>query len=657
METQEDNDQKESVEKKENLIRKEEPKASTIPALESVQDVASENTTSNIVKGTSVETSLNPTLENAQNDSTEKAEIVISNNVQDVNAEKKKRVKAEKTKKEKIHWTKKDLLKRISVTLLISALCPLLLFLSVPFEIFANNSAEFVFTLADFYPVCIGFFFLFWFGIFGILFFLPRLPYRIVSALLIAFAFLFFIQSNYLNSGLSSLQGDFLDDGGGISLTTEVLNGLLWGVVLVLAVVLACLRDKKKILSYSALVISGIIVATQLISPTASAISHPDAFASYDQSIEDGERYVLSDKNINKISTESNIFWFILDKFDESFAEEGLKQDPHIFDELTGFTWFQNHVAYYTHTYPSVARMLTNVAHDPTKSRTSYLEDAFANATPLETLNESGYDVNLYTQAYFGYSEADTLPEYIANRGKTTSYGITNKTGLTFDLTQIALYRTLPYCLKQCINSDSQTSNSYVEEKDADGNVKYNTNSFPEKELGKGGEKGFYFIHTDGCHAAYTPQKGAPLMIHDFKVVNKYIKYLKANGLYDDATIIITGDHGTNANLGKLSKPSCTALFVKPSHSDDKPLKASKAPTHHGNLWATTFKSAGIETEEDFGQSVFEIAEDAQIERTLVSHSFIGRYEAYTYKIVGDAMDFSNWQIIDEQHLNKTLMD
>ena len=137
--------------------------------------------------------------------------------------------------KEKVKVTKGQIIRRALLSLLMSVLLPLMLIISVPFEIYAANFGEYIFALSEFFPALIGFFFLFTFVIFAAIFFLPKKAFRIVSAILIAFGLLCFIQGNYLNGDLSTIGGDHLEgEGEGISTTSAVLNIIIWIVVMAL---------------------------------------------------------------------------------------------------------------------------------------------------------------------------------------------------------------------------------------------------------------------------------------------------------------------------------------------------------------------------------------------------------------------------------------
>ena len=98
--------------------------------------------------------------------------------------------------------------KRLLPTFLIAITLPLIVFLTTPFDIYAGNYNEFVFSLTNYIWVCLAIFIISSLIIFFSLLFLPNKVYRPISALFLGLAFLCFLQSNLLNSSLTALQGD-----------------------------------------------------------------------------------------------------------------------------------------------------------------------------------------------------------------------------------------------------------------------------------------------------------------------------------------------------------------------------------------------------------------------------------------------------------------
>ena len=176
-------------------------------------------------------------------------------------------------------------------------------------------------------------------------------------------------------------------------------------------------------------------------------------------------------------------------------------------------------------------------------------------------------------------------------------------------------------------------------------------------------EKKFAFIHYDGMHDVLQPSNPfiPSILSRNIGVVNSFVKALKENGLYKDATIIITGDHSRPVsdisaviNNGK-GQPRRTALFVKTSGSDEG-FAVSVAPTSHEDIWATIFRSENIGFEGS-GVAVNLLSEGQSRERIYTWHTYAtGSLDEYVYKINGKASNIANWEEIGHIHLNKFLM-
>ena len=141
-----------------------------------------------------------------------------------------------------------------------------------------------------------------------------------------------------------------------------------------------------------------------------------------------------------------------------------------------------------------------------------------------------------------------------------------------------------------------------------------------------------------------------------FKMIFEYFDALKQAGLYEDATIIITGDHASAVSDKRdVADSRVTALFVKPSGSAGTELTYSSAPVCQENLRAEIVKSAGLTTEQDYGPAFSDIAENADIERKYCFEKSLedGTHQIVEYRVVGDANDFDNWSIADRRDIGK----
>ena len=91
-------------------------------------------------------------------------------------------------------------------------------------------------------------------------------------------------------------------------------------------------------------------------------------------------------------------------------------------------------------------------------------------------------------------------------------------------------------------------------------------------------------------------------------------------------------------------------------------LFRSGAPVCHGDLFATIVKSEGIDTDVDFGKSVFEYAEGEDRVRPFYFQRYAKvdgevNYEQFVYEIHGPANVYSNWVRTDRYYLGGSIYD
>lgn len=473
---------------------------------------------------------------------------------------------------------------------------------------------------------------------------------------------------------MSSLAGDNLGVSK-IAASKQVFNLILWIVIVAAGIVLAILKDKKGIFSTGAIIVAVIVVATQIMTPVSIALTNKKLFLSIDERLkmsdENSVHSILTNKNLTDISKSNNIFYFCIDRFDERFAEDAIKKYPKIYDELTGFTWFQDHISLYGHTYPAIANMLTRKEFDPEKLplREEFLNGAYDDNDTLSLLKDNGYSINLYTQNYYAFVDATYLPDYVSNKAEVKHYKVKRSFRLALKMVEMSLFRCVPLVLKNVFGDvNSSTCNELIEEQDINGNEKFsldlrNTYNFvSNSEFKSVDNKVFNFMHVDGCHQVVYNENWKKTFSGDitvtvkssFDIINLYLKAMKEAGVYDNATIIITGDHAHPVDdFNKLNDSRLTALFVKPAKSSNEALKISKAQTSHDNLWATILKSENLINDDSYGKSVFEIPENEDQTRRYIWHTYMSPLDEYIYEIKGDGKDFENWSLKTHNHYEK----
>lgn len=569
--------------------------------------------------------------------------------------------------------------RRILPVLLASVGIPLIICFEAPFEIYGNNLEEFLFSLSDFFPFCILFGVLTALVLAAILFFLPQKVYRFVYPVLVVTAFMLFLQGIYLNLGLGSLPGDNI----GVqkaSAGAVAVNTLIW--VLAEGAAIACAFIKKKdIVSLVCILLSVVVLGTQIVNTIFVALSNDNIAVPRLERISSSDtekiQRVMTNKGLTTLGSSRNVIVFLIDRFDELYAEKAYAETPQVYDELTGFTWFQDNIAMFGHTYPSVAWMLTNHTYSCESDRVSYLNEAFRGDTPLKRLNDSGYRINLYTAPYYAFTNEIYLPKYIDNLEideNPMPVPADKKAELAWNMIQMAFYRCLPFVMKGVVGNISSAANALITLESSENayslDLKNTYNAVTANDFTFAGDKMFSFIHVEGCHSvAYNEKWEQPTgketsdyaipVRTSFMIINRCLQEMKRLGVYEDATIIITGDHGNPvSDSRKLEGARRTALFVKPSGNEDSPLRLSRAQVSHEELWGTIFRSEKIDVGSEYGCSVFDVSENEERVRRYRWHTYMsGSLDEYIYEIKGDSSQFRNWSETGHKHYDKFLMD
>ena len=588
---------------------------------------------------------------------------------------KKKQSNTSRKKADELEARKKRRLSSILVAIAI----PFIICVSAPFEIYCGNMDELQFTPWDFLPFCL----LLFAGVAGLLFLLlevlPQKAYVWVFGILAGIMIMLFLQGNYLNQGIDSLKGDDVG-GGGVSRVSAVLNTLCWVLVIEAVTMASVLLRKSDLVNVVCVIACIAVIGSALINCTVRAITVPDALVpisergSHDS--EDYRRFCVTQKNLTNISENKNVFVFVVDRFDDKYAAETMEDYPEAFSELEGFTYFNDNTSLYGHTYPSIVYMVTRNELQMTQHRAEYLDNAWENAETLKVLKNNGYEVNVYTEAYYSFNEASKMAPVVDNVTPTLSseYEVDNYFLLSWQMIRMSLYRCLPIAAKdivgRLVSGDCNRFVTYEAE-----NPEYNgDNKAVHDAVISAGfrpvkKNVFTFLHTAGCHAVDYDLNWEPAVAPDIyditisvrnnmEIINGYLRKMKEMGVYRDATIIITGDHAAAiSDTVPLGGTRVTALFVKPAGVDSGELKISTAQVSHDNLWATIMKSAGIENDLDLGRSVFEVPEGESSVRRYFWHKYENPStwtECY-YEIHGSARIFSNWDFKSETDLKRSL--
>ncbi len=582
------------------------------------------------------------------------------------------------SKKAKVPYRGFTRSERLVPSILLSLAIPFTIFFFGPFEAICKNSEMLDFTFMDLFVPSFFISLAVAAALFLIVWNLSGRVFDIVYAILFGIGFMLYLQGNYLNLGLNAVEGD----GVGVSSyggTAMIINLIIWIAVIAAALVSIILIRKRREVVRLAMIVAMVAVVGVQVMMFALLSFTSDAWTPlnqrYDSSSEASEAgdylpSILTNANLTELSSEGNVIWFVVDRFDHTYFQKMMKTDPTFFDNLDGFTLYDNHITKYARTFPSIAYMLTGKENDYSTGRIEYFENAYTNGTFLKELKDNGYRVNVYTEKYYAYHDANVFNGVVDNLSSSDVYEVRDRMGLWGDMTRLTLFRYLPFFAKGWVG--------VINTSDFNGYIEYEANK-PLFDSGMKdvydwmtaedfttfeGNKNFSFIHINGCHMPNSYYEDFSLVLDEndkwdsnlamrvsFKLVNYYIDQLKDLGLYEDATIIITGDHASAISDTKdLSGSRVTSLLVKKKGESGTPMAVNSAPVEQGQLLATIFQSEGITPKNDYGTSIFEVEEGDDVKRYYHFQKTVsgGDDVLVIYEVVGDAKDFKNWTKLEE---------
>ena len=468
-------------------------------------------------------------------------------------------------------------------------------------------------------------------------------PYDIIICIFLTVLIAGYIQGNYMNGVLGELNGEAIQwDLYYVQFATSVAT---WSIILV-CIILLMLYSKnawRKLIIFAPilLIIVQSVALTTLID---------DYKASGYQSFWDHVEENLTIEGLAQPAAEKNAIVFVLDRLDDDFCDEIEKNNPGFFaNELDGFTRFDDNISNYSGTFPAVATMLTGNRYMYDMPMHDYFDYAWANAKMMHELKEHDVDIRLYMDRGYAYDSAYQIRE-IANNTFKGNLEFNKRIALV-KLLKLSGFRYAPMPMKSIFWLSPTEFNDSLDLTDS--TAIYITNDFAfydnivtnRLKPSDNSNTAFLYYHLLGAHGPLNMDENLMWIEEStrvsqatgcFKIVFEYLQQLKELGLYEDATIIITGDHGDFLGTD-LHKPMHTALFVKPAGNIGTPLAYSHAPVSPDQLQATIMQGL-FGDNAGFGPTYLEINEGDEVTReSAVEH--------WRYKITGDGRDFANWKL------------
>lgn len=526
-----------------------------------------------------------------------------------------------------------------------------------PMEIFLGNIIEFKFSAPTAAAILAVFSFAVALILSVLVSLLPPKIFRPVNLFVFSSGLCVYIQSMMLNSSMGSLTGE--ED---IYPTTLIVcNILIWLVIFVVVfglwIGLQKLKKSKYVFStmrFAALA----LVVMQLV-------GFLSVYLTMDNEVTALKDQYFTDEGKFELSQNENVVYFIIDTCDGEIVQDMLDEYPDTFKGFNGFTYFPNMSTTHSRTFPSMTYLLSGQKCYFDKPYPQYVNEAFENSDFIDDIDALDTDIRIYTETqYVGQSVVDKIDNHISY--DSSSMDAMNLKGFLKQAIKVSAYRAAPYLLKEHFKYTSNSVNAASMKEIAGKTTLFDDPLFYQQVVN--GEfnindkmnKTFRFYHFNGSHpGAILNEKGeadATATRADnargcLLIVEEYIKKMKAAGVYDNSTIIITADHGYSASSEDLSLPCPTSciMLVKPSGSDGtQPIKTSLAPVCHEDLFATVIDGLGGDYKK-YGRTIFEIGEDEQRERkyyhTALYSDEDGEVALREYSIKGDARLLENYHL------------
>ena len=486
-----------------------------------------------------------------------------------------------------------------------------ILFIFIPCDSYVNNFSDFNFPLTAFIFILLGRFFLYRlpFAYLGAV--LKEKQFGVLFNILCGLTLCFYAQFMFMNQNLGLVMGDevkweeHLDYG--------IITLAVWLVLLAAPFVLSkVLKKLWKSISSAIPVFVGIIQLVSLVFILVT--SENNLFEYRNESMEYKDQFTVSSKK--------NIITFIFDAADNKYFKNILENRPEAFEGLEDFTVYTNTCSVYDYTVASISQMLTGTESIPMYDTQGWLREAWTSKKAEDfyaRLHKANYTVN-------GYMYTDAPVELLAGKYDNASSAkkeiAANRDAIADSIMKISEYRCMPYLLKRFFSIQNVDFKSFVTVSDTE--YYYTDAAYKEHlTLTKSDSEDNYFIfeHLLGPHPPcddYIEET-----VNCLNIVKEYIRQLKEMGLYDDAFIIVTADHGSHTS--DFSQAAATPIYmVKEAGKTHEKLEITDAPQYHTDFLATYLYAAGLYTEEDrelYGNTVFDYKEGDERERIWYDHT------------------------------------
>jgi hypothetical protein len=362
-------------------------------------------------------------------------------------------------------------------------------------------------------------------------------------------------------------------------------------------------------------------------------------------------------------SRQANVLHILADGMQTGVVADLMdEQDGRLARDFDGFTFFEDNLGAFPYTHMSVPAMMGGLVYDNSEAQGEFLDRALGHASIFGVAKANGYEVEVgvpgggISEVYQHVADAKLVPLPDA----PTHSGWRGAKQERLLLADLALFRLVPHFAKQYVYNDQDWLLQNLFGSSSSPGISFLAHEGVLRELAARAQVDsprptYKLLHlmlshrpmvmnADCSYAARVldPKRNA---VRDqarcaFGSISGLLARLRALGIYDNTTIVISGDHGTflaprfmvaNKSEAALAyrrglPPTMIGharplLLVKPAHARGA-LRISQAPTWVADTPATIADAAGMRASLP-GLSALRLEEGAGRERRYYSYDYL----------------------------------
>ncbi len=475
----------------------------------------------------------------------------------------------------------------------------------------------------------------------------------IISTLIFSLTLAAYIQGNYLPSDFGTMDGEAVDWG---SFGSETVVSVLFWLAVVAGCFLLCKWVKADKFRAGARVVMICLILVQMVTLVTLCFTT--------EGLKSKNAAAFLERNEYSYSSNDNIIILLLDMYDSQVFQTiyDEKENEQYYDMLDGFTYYPDTVGAYSLTFCAVPHILTGEKYLNEVDMETYLNEAYQKSPLLNKLLDEQYDINIYTnEAVPTDKEAYKMISNYLPEEESTIY-VSSKRRLLSYLYRLVGIRYLPQPLKRYCwfysaelqelrqvdyEDDLYLLDNFIFEGGID-NFKITTDT-----------NTFHFYHIEGMHSpcyfdecferteADISLEGRSGAIRNGKgmliLVQKLIRQLKKEGIYDNSAIVIMADHGGrfSTELKESGVNRTNPLLLIKGFEETHPLEISSKAISYDDLQKAFLQL--IDRQQ--GENIFS---DVPAEERRKRY-FIDASNFVEYCTTGHAYDIQSFKPVEEE--------